>query len=137
MRVAGAPVLSLLARYLWALPNTLLGLLFVPGAMLPGGGLQVISGVLEIHGPLIAAILRYCVPIRGGAAAVTLGHVVVACHREALDATRPHERVHVRQYEVWGPAFMPAYLVAGLWALMSGAGAYSGNYFERHARRCG
>ena len=31
-------------------------------------------------------------------------------------------------------AFIPAYLIAGLWALMIGAGPYRGNYFERQAR---
>jgi hypothetical protein len=124
-----------IGRYLWALPNTLVGLLFVPMAMLPGGGMQVVGGVLEIHGPLIAAILRHCVPIRGGASAITFGHVVVGGNRPALDATRRHERVHVRQCERWGPAFIPAYLIAGLWALMNGTGAYRGNYFEKQARR--
>ncbi len=136
MRIAGAPVLSVLARYLWALPNTLVGLLFVPSAMLPGNRMQVLGGVVEIHGPLIAAILRTCVPIPGGASAITFGHVVLACDGAALEATRRHERVHVRQYEIWGPAFIPAYLVAALWALMRGTGAYAGNHFERDARRC-
>jgi hypothetical protein len=124
-----------LVRYLWSLPNSLLGLLFVPAAMFPGGGMQVVSGVLEIHGPLIAAILRHGVPIRGGVSAITFGHVVLGCDRTTLDATREHERVHVRQCELWGPAFIPAYLTAGLWALLNGTGAYRGNYFERQARR--
>ena len=43
-------VLSLLIRYAWAVPNTLIGWLFVPAAMLPRGGMQVIDGVLEAHG---------------------------------------------------------------------------------------
>lgn len=122
-------------RYLWALPNTLIGLLFVPTAMLPGGRIQVVSGVLEMHGPVIAAFLRYCIPIRGSASAITFGHVVLGCDRFALDATRQHERVHVRQCERWGPAFIPAYLVASLWALLNGADAHRGNYFERQASR--
>lgn len=122
-------------RYLWALPNTLVGLLFVPAAMLPGAGWQVVNGVLEVHGPLVAAILRHCVPIRGGASAITFGHIVLGQDRITLDTTRPHERVHVRQCEIWGPAFIPAYLIAGFWAFLNGAGAYRGNYFERQARR--
>src|SRR5688572_31775444 len=128
--------LSLLVRYLWALPNTLIGLLFVPTAMLPRGRLQVIGGVLEAHGPFIAAMLRHCVPIPSGASAITFGHVVLARDSWSLDATRAHERVHVRQCEIWGPAFLPAYLIAGLWALVNGTGAYTGNYFERHSKRC-
>ena len=126
-------VLSLLGRYVWALPNTLIGLLFVPTAMLPRGRMQLVDGVLEAHGPLISAILRYCVPLPSGASAITFGHVVLARDRWSLDATRAHERVHVRQCEIWGPAFIPAYLLAGLWGLMTGRGAYTGNYFERQA----
>jgi hypothetical protein len=130
-----ARVLSLLVRYVWALPNTLIGLLLVPTAMLPRGRMQVIDGVLEAHGPLISAVLRHCVPIPSGAAAITFGHVVLARDSWSLDATRAHERVHVRQCEIWGPAFIPAYLLAGLWGLLTGAGAYTGNYFERQAIR--
>jgi hypothetical protein len=127
--------LSLVVRYLWALPNTLVGVLLVPAAMLLGGGVQRIGGVLEIHGPLIATMLRRCVPIDGGASAITFGHVVAGRDRATLDLTRPHERVHVRQCERWGPAFIPAYLIAGLWALLNGTGPYRGNYFERQARQ--
>jgi hypothetical protein len=127
--------LSLLVRYLWALPNTVIGLVFVPTAMLSRGGMQVIDGVLEAHGPFISAILRHCVPISSGASAITFGHVVLARDSWSLDATRAHERVHVRQCEIWGPAFIPAYLIAGMWGLMTGTGAYTGNYFERHAKQ--
>jgi hypothetical protein len=126
------PGLSLI-RYVWALPNTLIGLLLVPAALFRRGRVQVVDGVLEAHGPFIAAILRYCVPIPGGAAAITFGHVVLARDSRSLDATRAHERVHVRQCEIWGPLFIPAYLIAGLWALMIGTDAYTGNYFERQA----
>ena len=97
--------------------------------------MQVVSGVLELHGPLLAAMLRHGIPIDGGASAITFGHVVLGCDRMTLGATRQHERVHVRQCELWGPAFIPAYLIAGLWALLNGTGAYRGNYFERQARR--
>jgi hypothetical protein len=126
-------MLLLLVRYTWALPNTLVGLLCVPAALLARGGVQVRDGVIEAHGPLISAMLQR-VPITGGASAITFGHVVLACDRRALDVTRAHERVHVRQYETWGPAFIPVYLLAGLFALLGGTGAYTGNYFERQAR---
>ena len=127
-------LLGRLFRYVWAFPNTLVGLLFVVTGMLLGGRVQVVDGVLEAHGPLISMILRRCVPIPNGADAITFGHVVLARDSWSLDATRAHERVHVRQCEIWGPAFIPAYLVAGLWALMTGTGAYMGNYFECEAR---
>jgi hypothetical protein len=122
-----------MVRYVWALPNSLIGLAFVPIAALPQGGLEVVDGVLELHGPLIAWMLRYCVPIHGGATAITFGHVVLGCDRESLSQTRAHERVHVRQYERWGPLFIPAYLIAAVWGVVTGAGPYHGNVFERAA----
>lgn len=94
------------------------------------------NGVLEIHGPLLAMMLRRLIPIRGGAAAITFGHIVIGGDQCALDLTRAHERVHVRQCERWGPVFIPAYLLAGAWAWLRGRGAYHGNYFEREAYRC-
>jgi hypothetical protein len=122
-----------LLRYVWALPNTAVGAVLVPCAF-AGGGLRVVNGVLEIHGRGIAWILRTCVPIDGGAAAITLGHIVAGCDERMLSATRAHERVHVRQCERWGPAFIPAYLLASLLACLAGADAYEGNVFEREAR---
>ena len=138
-RAAGNPrgrastCLRLLIRYLWASPNTLIGLVFVPFGLRPRGGTRIVNGVLEVHGPMISGLLQHAVPLRGGASAITFGHIVVGRDRGSLDITRAHERVHVRQCEIWGPAFLPAYLLAGLWALMTGTGAYTGNYFERQA----
>jgi hypothetical protein len=122
-------------RYLWALPNTLIGLVFVPFVLMAKGHASVVDGVVELHGPLLDVLLRRCIPIRGGASAITLGHVVLGRDQRCLDATRRHERVHVRQCEVWGAVFIPVYLLASLWAVMTGRGAYQGNYFEREAFR--
>ena len=122
------------ARYVWALPNTIVGLLFVAAA-LPAGGIQLVDGVLEVYGPVIAWILRRAVPVRGGAAAITFGHIVVGRNRALLEQTRLHERVHVRQCERWGPAFIPAYIVASASAWLTGKGVYDGNCFEVEARR--
>ncbi len=124
------------ACYIWALPNTLVGMLFLPAALVRGSGVHLVEGVLEIHGPLVAAILRHAVPIPGGAAAITFGHIILGRDCASLDFARRHERVHVRQCERWGPAFIPAYLLAGACAWLQGAGAYDGNRFEREARRC-
>jgi hypothetical protein len=41
--------------------------------------------------------------------------------------------VHVRQCERWGPAFIPAYVLAGAWAWVRHRGAYDGNRFEVEA----
>jgi len=121
-------------RYIWAFPNTAIGLLFVPVVMVTHGRMQVVDGVLEVWGGCSSSGLR-SFPVAGGAAAVTFGHVVFARDRRSLALTRRHERVHVRQCEIWGPAFMPAYLIAALWGLVAGEGAYRGNYFEREAVR--
>jgi hypothetical protein len=120
-------------RYLWASPNTLIGLLFVPLVVVTRGRVRVVDGVLELHGWFLSGVLKRCVALPGGAAAMTLGHVVLARDAHALRATRRHERVHVRQCERWGPAFIPAYVIASAWGFLTGAGAYAGNYFERQA----
>jgi hypothetical protein len=41
--------------------------------------------------------------------------------------------VHVRQYERWGPAFLPAYLLSSLLQLLRGRNPYRENHFERQA----
>ena len=119
-------------RYVWAAPTTALGLVVVL-AGLPRARLRVVDGVLEAHSPVLASLLCRLPFVAGGAAAVTLGHVVIGRDRRALDSTRAHERIHVRQCERWGPLFVPAYLVAGLWAVVRGRDAYLGNVFEREA----
>ncbi|MDB5171483.1 MAG: hypothetical protein JWO87_3936 [Phycisphaerales bacterium] len=119
--------------YVWAFPTTLLGLLFLPFAVIFGGGLQVVDGVLELYGGPVSFFLRRCTLLRGGASAMTLGHVVLARDRWLLDATRTHERVHVRQCERWGPLFIPAYLLASLVLWIRGRRAYEDNPFEREA----
>ena len=122
-----------IARYLWALPNTLVGLVLAAAAM-HGGAARLVDGVLEVHGPLVGAILRRLVPLAGGPVAITFGHIVAAETRSLLHGTRAHERVHVGQCERWGPVFIPVYLLASAWSWLRGSGAYWGNYFERQAR---
>ncbi len=119
--------------YLWALPTTAIGLLFVPAALVSGGGMRIVDGVLEIHGGFVAFFLRRCTPLRGGASAMTLGHVVLGRSRDLLDFTRAHERVHVRQAERWGPLFIPVYFLLSLFVFLKGGRAYEDNPFEREA----
>jgi hypothetical protein len=119
--------------YLWAFPTTLLGLMFLPLALVSRGGVQVVDGVLEIHGGFVDFFLRRCTFLPGGASAMTLGHVVLGRDPLLLDLTRPHERVHVRQCERWGVFFLPAYGVASLVALLRGGNMYRDNAFEREA----
>ena len=71
-------------------------------------------------------------------AAITFGHVVVALSGRQLAVLRAHEHVHVRQYEVLGALFFPAYALASLVALARRRSAYAGNAFEVQAcRKCG
>lgn len=119
--------------YLWVLPTTCVGLLFVPLRWLGGGEIRIVDGVMEIHGRWIAWMLSRLVPIPGGASAMTLGHVVIGRDRDCLDRSRTHERIHVRQCERWGPLFIPAYFLASTMVWLRGRDAYRDNPFEREA----
>lgn len=126
------PTLKLALIYLWALPTTSVGLLLIAPTLLSGGGVARIDGVLEVHGGFAAWLLRRAF-VHGGARAMTLGHVVLGLDRPTLAQTRRHERVHVRQVERWGPLFLPAYLLASLWAALHGRHYYRDNAFEQEA----
>lgn len=127
-----APVL-----YFWALPNTLIGLWPVPILLFQRSArVGLHTGVIEITGGVVTQILN-----RGVAgvlpAAITFGHVVWATDEWNLHRTRTHERVHVRQYERWGPFFLPAYVLCSLVQKLRGLDHYRDNPFEREAYRDG
>ena len=126
-----------LLRYGWAMPTTAVGLSFLLPTVLTGGRVRLVGGVCELSGGVSSWFLRVVVGwfLPGGAAAMTLGHVVLGRDPLALDQTRTHERVHVRQCERWGPLFLPAYGLASLLAWHRGRGAYHGNRFEVEAYR--
>lgn len=127
-----------LLRYLWACPTTLVGITLAV-ALLRRGHVAIVDGVVEAHGPLLNRALASLTPLARGADALTLGHVVLGRDARALEMTRTHERVHVRQYEAWGPFFLPAYFLAGAYELTRGRHPYFDNRFEREARQaeCG
>jgi hypothetical protein len=112
------------------------GLLFLLPTLIKGR-VRLVQGVLELHGPFISFFLRRCTLLKGGASAMTLGHVVIACNQLCLDQTRDHERIHVKQAERWGPLFLPAYLGASLIIWIKGGNAYLDNPFEREAYQRG
>lgn len=117
---------------LWASPATLLGLGAGLCGLASGGRVQRRGRVLEFHGGMVTWLLRRA-PLVGGAAAMTLGHVVLGQNAGDLDYAREHELVHVRQYERWGPFFIPAYLFCSLVLWLRGGNAYLDNPFEREA----
>ena len=124
-----------LLGYLWALPNTLIGLVFCAVARLSGGEVQVVDGVVEAHGGWTRPALRPNPLMRHGIAAITFGHVVVGADAFQLQRTRVHERVHVRQYATFGPFFLPLYFLSSAWCVCRRVDPYRQNVFEREAYR--
>jgi hypothetical protein len=120
---------------LWAFPATSLGLLVAAACLASRGTVRRHDGALEVRGGWATLALERWIPLKGGAEALTLGHVIVGRSEEALRKFAGHERVHIRQYERWGPFFLPAYACAGLWAWTRGGHPYRDNRFEREARR--
>lgn len=118
-----------IAAYLWAGPNTTVGIAAGLLMLSFGGRMRVLSGVAEFYGG------RFARPGRGRFAALTLGHVILGRSAVELDALRSHEHIHVRQYERWGPFFLPAYAASSLWQILRGRCAYRDNFFEREAFR--
>lgn len=122
------------AAYVWAGTGSLLGLALIAMAR---AGVQVrrVEGVIEAWGGDVHGIpARF---VGDGLEAITLGHVILARDEASLERYREHERVHVRQWERWGPLFLLAYPAASLWASARGRAAYRGNRFEREARQVG
>ena len=114
----------------WASPGTFLGLLIGFLGVLSGGRVQPIGRTLEFHGGFVTWFLRV---IGRGAGAMTLGHVILGQERAILSACRSHELVHVRQYERWGPLFLPAYGLCAVWLHLNGRHGYWDNPFEKEA----
>lgn len=129
-----APVMRVSMRYLWASPTTAVGVVVLAAGSWRMQA-RVVDGVLEAHGPALAWMLRHFTGVRGGAAAMTLGHIVIGRDDQSLDSTRVHERAHVRQCEVWGPLFIPTYLASSLVAWLRGRDLYFDNRFEVEAFR--
>lgn len=117
---------------LWTFPNTLLGLLIGSVGLLTGGKCQAKKGCLEFHGGFVKKFLQL-MPTGSGALAMTIGHTILGQTKAALDITRDHEHVHVRQFERWGPFFIPAYFLASGIAWMKGGDSYRDNVFEIEA----
>ena len=120
--------------YAWASPNTAIGLALGLVALLFRAQLQSRHGALEFFGGRLGTLFaapRLACPFR----AMTLGHVILATDAGTLDCVRAHEHVHVRQYECFGPFFLPLYFASSLWQWLRGRDPYFDNHFERQAFR--
>ena len=132
-------ILAFLSRcllYLWPLPNTLIGLLIGAFPFLGSRTITVKRGTIGIYGPAMKRLLLLA-PIPGGAAAITLGHTILAADEFCFENSFEHEWIHVKQYLWWGPFFIPAYLLNSLWHWIVGDRMYLDNDFERQARKWG
>ena len=107
--------------YVWASPNTLLGLVF---------------GVVSFQRPRVAdGVVLFDRHVRGFVwtlhlfrrGAVTYGHVILA-DRPVEGALLAHELHHVRQYERLGPLYIPLYVL--IWIFRG----YRRHPFEEAAR---
>lgn len=121
-------------KLLWAAPCSVVGLLLAAVPLALGGKAVCRYGALEVtYRPRQAKCgkLAQALPFR----AIVFGHVILAVTDEELCRIGPHERVHVDQYEHWGPFFLPAYGLSSLWQLFRGRHPYWHNYFEVQARQ--
>ena len=120
--------------YLWPLPNTLIGLSLGALPLLGKRVFTVRRGTIVIYGPAMMRLLSKA-PIPGGAIAITLGHVILAENEASFERSFEHEWIHVKQYQWWGPFFIPAYLLNSFWHWFCGGEIYVDNDFERQARK--
>ena len=119
---------------LWASPYTLLGVAIGGVGLLFGGQARLRDGCLEFYEGTRACCVRH-MPTGKLTAGITLGHAILGQSGPGLERVGTHERVHVRQFELWGPLMGPAYLLASAWVWLSGRDAYRDNPFEIQAYR--
>ena len=122
------------AKRLWAAPCTAVGLLLALIPLALGGKAIWRRGALEVSYRETEAACGQrarALPFRG----IVFGHVILAVTNEELIRIGPHERVHVEQYERWGPVFFLAYGLSSLWQLLRGRRPYWDNCFEVQARQ--
>jgi hypothetical protein len=126
---AGIIVLS---KVIWAAPWSVWALALGMIALLTGGKVQWSGEVLEFWGGFLSLFLKYF-PFVAGSPVATFGHVVLGRSQRHLEACRPHQLIHVKQYERWGPLFVPAYITFWVILWFRGKHPYYDNPFEREA----
>jgi hypothetical protein len=128
----GASPALFLCKVLWASPWSLWGLSVGVLGLLTGGGMQRSGRILEFWGGILPLFLKYF-PFIAGSPVATFGHVVLGRCPRHLDACRPHQLIHVKQYEQWGPLFVPTYITCWIVLWFIGKRPYLDNPFEREA----
>jgi hypothetical protein len=119
---------------LWASPYTLLGLSIGGAGLALGGKVRWRDGAFEFYEGATAWFVRR-LPPGPTTAGFTLGHTILGQTGTGLEQVGKHERVHVRQFERWGPIMGPAYLLSSAWMWWTGRDAYRDNPFEVEAYR--
>ena len=107
--------LLVILKIIWALPNTIFGIFFGILGVLTGGSWQRQGRTIEFWGGIVGWILKKFPIGSYGAAALTLGHVILAQDADLMRRSRKHENVHVKQYEHWGIFFLPYYFLGWLY----------------------
>jgi hypothetical protein len=107
--------------YVWASPNTLIGLLLGLLAFQPA---RTSDGILVFDSRVRGTTWALRKLRRS---AITYGHVVLA-NRKVEGRLLVHELHHVRQYERLGPFYIPLYVL--IWVFTG----YRSHPFERAAR---
>lgn len=121
------------AKLIWVSPCTAVGLALAVVPLVAGGKAKWSSGALEVtyrHSLASCGNRALKLPFRG----IVFGHVILAVTSEELGTIGSHERVHVEQYERWGPLFFFAYGASSLWQLVNRHSPYWHNHFEVQAR---
>lgn len=118
--------------FAWASPYTLLGLLIGGVGLMTGGTAQRRGRTLEFYGGAVTWFVTH-LPHGQFTLAMTLGHTILGRTAASLDVARPHELVHVRQFERWGFFMGPAYLLSSLVLWLMGRQPYRDNPFEKQA----
>lgn len=117
--------------YIWTFPNSMIGLCVGVLGLVSGGKCQQSGGCLEFYGGFVTWLLKRI--NKNGVLAMTLGHTIMGQNAGALHIVRDHEHVHVRQYERWGPLFIPAYLICSAILWFQKKDCYRDNPFEVEA----
>jgi len=112
----------------WNSGNSLLGLV---GALGGTAQFRPEEAVWEVTGGWLIGLLDRA----GWAAAITLGDVILYADARLILLLHAHEMAHVRQGRVWGPLFLPAYVLESLGQWLRTGRGYWDNRFEIAARR--